>query len=227
MVHGASEAGEHDDAADLLVLVQEHLQRGILRAGDFPRDANHLRDFPLAAAGRTRDRLPHEPGLQVRVQQVDGLIGGLGVFRVRPLGDRAIRAVRAFRHAIFDLAVLEAVAQFPQQRHAGNGIGGRADDGLGHPQGAGSRLAHDLAVSLLRQLQAVFLVLDDDQPFEPFIEVGDLVLAGLERMVAVRVRHTIQFMRPFLEGVAALGALPLVVLPADSFHKLRQRHTAA
>ena len=154
------------------------------------------------------------------IEQVDGLIAGLGIFWVHPLGHRAIRAVRAFRHAVLLLAVLEAVAQFPQQGHARDGIGCRADDGLGHAQDAGSRFANDLAVALLRQLQAVLLVLDDDQPFEPFIEVGDLVLAGLERMVTLRVRHAVQFVRPFLAGVAALGALPLVVLPADPLLEL-------
>ena len=128
--------------------------------------------------------------------------------------------MRAFRHAVLDFAVLESVAQFPQQGHARDGVGGRVDDGLRHAQDAGRRLAHDLAVSLLGQVQAVLLVLDDYQPFEPFVEVGDFVGAGDELVVVVGVRHAVQFVRPFLAGVAALGALSLVVLPADPLLEL-------
>ena len=69
-----------------------------------------------------------------------------------------------------DFAVLEAVAQLAQQRHAGDGIRGRRDDGLGHAQDAGGRLADDLAVALVGQVQAVLLVLDRDQPLEPLVQ---------------------------------------------------------
>jgi len=63
-------------------------------------------------------------------------------------------------------------------------------------------------------------VLDDDQPLEPLVEIGDFVGARDELVVVVRVRHAVQLVRPFLEGLPTLGALPLVVLPADSLLEL-------
>ncbi len=47
-----------------------------------------------------------------------------GFTRNRPRGDRAVRAMRAAGHAIFNLAVLKTVAQLTQQRHAGDRVRG-------------------------------------------------------------------------------------------------------
>ena len=79
--------------------------------------------------------------------------------------------------------------------------------------GAEIVLANDLAVTLLGQAEAILLVLDDHQPLEPFVEVSHLVLARREGVVLVGVRTFI--VRPLVAGLAALGAFPRVVLPAD------------
>ena len=89
------------------------------------------------------------------------------------------------------------------------------------------RLADDLAIALVGQVQAVLLVLDRDQPLEPLVEVGHLILAWHELVVVFRVRDAVQFMRPFARVLAAHGAFLLVVLPADALLERRPRRRSA
>ena len=83
-------------------------------------------------------------------------------------------------------------------------------------QRLGDRFANDLAVALLGQVQAVLLVLDRDQPFEPFVEVGNLILARFVGMVVVRLSEAVQLVRAVLTIHPAHDAFLLIVLPADS-----------